>query len=253
MFPENQEPVLALECLTIEHSMVEGIFQLQAAKQLPLNSNLFNLCLKDLPELRLIWKGPKDLLSLQKLKSLVLVGCKNLETIFSPTIVGSLAELSELVVSKCEKLEQIICSDHSKQVGDTFSSSKSVSFPLLSIVHVFQCNNLKCLFSHSLASPFPQLEFITVEECSKIEQVFYFNEDDRGQVVRLVPDEDRQQLVLPKLREVKLVCLPNFTEFCRGPYKLQQNVKHYTVRHCPKYSYDWLQTKNQVLIYMHSI
>lgn len=235
--------------------MVEVIFQLQASEYLPLNSTLSHLCLKDLPGLRHIWKGPKDLLSLQKLKSLVLVECKNLETIFSPTIVGSLAELSELVVSKCEKLEQIIYSDHSEQVGNTSACSKSVSFPLLSIVHVFQCNNLKFLFSHSLASPFPELEFITVEECSKIEKVFYFNEDDRGREVGRVPDENKLQLLLPKLREVKLVCLPNFTEFCQGPYKLQQNVKHYTVRHCPKYTYSWLQTDNQVLIllYIHHI
>jgi len=114
VFPDSGEPVLALECLTSENSMVlEGIFQLQAEKQWPLNSSLSHLCLKELPELRLILKCPKDILILQKLKSLVLVGCKNLETIFSPTIFGSLAELSELVVSKCEKLENIVCSDHS--------------------------------------------------------------------------------------------------------------------------------------------
>lgn len=226
--------------------MVQGIFQLQAAKQCPLNSRLSHLHLKNLPELRHIWKGPKDLLILQKLKSLVLVGCKNLETIFSPTIVGRLAELSELVVSKCEKLKQIIYSDHSEQVGNTSACSKSVHYPLLSTVHVFQCNNLKCIFSHSLASPFPELEFITVEECSKIEQVFYFYEDDRGREVGQVLDENKQQLVLPKLREVKLVHLPNLTEFCQGPYKLQQNVKHYTVRHCPIYTYSWLQTDDQV-------
>lgn len=223
--------------------VLEGIFQLQAEKQSPLNSSLSHLCLKELPELRLIWKGPKDILTLQKLKSLVLVGCRNLETIFSPTIVGSLAELSELVVSKCEKLENIICSD---QDGNLSTFSKPVCFPLLSIVHVFQCNNLKCLFSHSLPSPFPELEFITVEECSEIEQVFFFNDDDRGQHVT---EENKQRLILPKLREVKLVCLPNFTEFCRGPYKLQQNVKHYTVRHCPKYTYAWFPTENQVLLH----
>jgi len=131
--------------------VLEGIFQLQAEKQWPFNSSLSYLCLKEFPELRLIWKGPKDILILQKLKSLVLVGCRNLETI-SPTIVGSLAELSELVVSKCEKLENIICSDHSNQDGNLSTFSKSVCFPLLSIVHVFQCNNLKCLFSHSIYS-----------------------------------------------------------------------------------------------------
>ncbi|TKY51600.1 Disease resistance protein [Spatholobus suberectus] len=246
VFPENRKPILALECLAIEHSMVEGIFQLQAAEELPFNSNLSHLCLKDLPELRLIWKGPKDLLSLQKLKSLVLVECKNLETLFSTTIVGRLTELRELVVSKCEKLEQIIYSNHAEQVVNASSAcSKSECFPLLSIVHVFQCKNLKRLFSHSLASPFPELEFITVEECSKIEHVFYFNEDNKGQEVGRVPDQDRQQLELPKLREVKLIGLPNFTEFCQGPYKLLEKPKHYTVRHCPKYTCAWLQTENQ--------
>ncbi|GAU12422.1 hypothetical protein TSUD_253730 [Trifolium subterraneum] len=93
------------------------------------------------------------------------------------------------------------------------------------------------------ASPFPELEFITVEECAEIEQVIYFNDDDRAQHVS---EENKQHLTLPKLREVKLVCLPNITEFCRGPYKLQQNVKHFTVRHCPKYTCAWLQTKNQL-------
>ncbi|XP_058742959.1 uncharacterized protein LOC131615814 [Vicia villosa] len=228
VFPDSEEPVLALEYLTFENSMVEGIFQLQAVKQGPLNSNLSHLCLKDLPKLSLIWKGPKDVLNLQKLKSLVLVGCRNLETIFSPTIVGSLAELSELVVSKCEKLKQIVCSDN------------SMRFPLLSIVHVFQCNNLNFLFSQSLPSPFRELEFITIEECYEIEQVFFCNEDDRSQHV---PEENKQNLVLPKLREVKLVRLPNITEFSKGPYKLQQNVEHYTARNCPKYTCAWLQEK----------
>ncbi|KAJ1389582.1 P-loop containing nucleoside triphosphate hydrolase [Sesbania bispinosa] len=254
LFPKNGESILALERLSIDHSMVEGIFQLQVEGQQPLNSNLSHLCLKDLPDLRLIWKGPKDLLNLHRLKSLVLVGCKNLETIFYPTIVGSLAELTELVISKCQQLEQIINSDHTDQVGNPSSRSKSVCFPLLSIVHVFQCNNLRCLFSHSLPSSFPELEFITIEECSKIEHIFYFNRhvvtsnyDDKGQGqgVGRVPDEDTQPLVLPKLREVKLVSLPNFTEFFQGPYKLQQNVKHYTVRHCPKYTSAWLHTDNQ--------
>nr|KYP53074.1 putative disease resistance protein At1g61180 family [Cajanus cajan] len=239
----------ALECLAIEHSMVEGIFQLQAAEASPLSSNLSHLYLKDLPDLRLIWKCPKDLLSLRKLKSLVLSECKNLETIFSSTIIGCLAELRELVASKCEKLEQIIYSDLAEQVGNASACSNSVCLPLLSVVHVFQCKNLKCLFSHSLASPFPELEFITVEECASIEHVFYFTEDDRGQEVGQVPDQDRQQLLLPKLRELKLICLPNFTEICQGPYKLQKNVKHYTVRHCPKYTDAWLQTENQVLIH----
>ncbi|XP_029129663.1 disease resistance protein At4g27190 [Cajanus cajan] len=245
VFPENRESVQALECLAIEHSMVEGIFQLQAAEASPLSSNLSHLYLKDLPDLRLIWKCPKDLLSLRKLKSLVLSECKNLETIFSSTIIGCLAELRELVASKCEKLEQIIYSDLAEQVGNASACSNSVCLPLLSVVHVFQCKNLKCLFSHSLASPFPELEFITVEECASIEHVFYFTEDDRGQEVGQVPDQDRQQLLLPKLRELKLICLPNFTEICQGPYKLQKNVKHYTVRHCPKYTDAWLQTENQ--------
>ncbi|KAK7391148.1 hypothetical protein VNO78_19556 [Psophocarpus tetragonolobus] len=247
VFPENREPVLALEleCLTIEHSMVEGIFKVQATEERPLNSNLSCLYLKDLPKLRLIWKcpkeGPKDLLFLQKLKRIVLVECKNLEIIFSPTVVG-LAELRELVVSNCEKLEHIIYSDHAEQDGNVSACSKSVCFPLLSMVHVFQCNNLKCLFSHTLASQFPTLKHITIEECSKIEHVFYFNEDDRDQEEGREAAQDRQQL---KLIEVKLICLPNFTKFCQQSCKLQHTVKHYTVRNCPKYTYGCLQIENQ--------
>ena len=235
--------------------MVQGIFQLQVASQWPLNSNLSHLCLKDQPELRLIWNGPENLLSLKKLKSLVLVGCNNLETIFSPTVFGSLAELSELVVSKCEKLENIISSDHAKgseQVGKAYARPTSVFFPALSIVHVFQCSNLKSIFSHSLAGPYPELEFITVEECSQIEHVFDLSreaaasKDDKVHGVGQVPDENSHPLVLPKLREVKLISLPNLTKFCRGPNKFHRKVKHYTVKHCPKFTSSWLLTKNQV-------
>ncbi|KAJ7960785.1 Disease resistance protein [Quillaja saponaria] len=220
--------VLNLEGLYVGNCRMEDIFQFQG--QLidggePLTASLYRLQLCHLPELRVIWKGPKECLSLQNLYYLEVIGCRKLKTIFSPTVVRSLPQLETVVIRDCEELETIISDGKEHQVQlNTYP--RQGCFPKLSWLIVRHCNSLKYLFPIAMARDFPQLKCLEVAEAYQIEEIFGYEAESRANCA--------EEIVLPKLETVILKSLPSITDICQG-IRLQPEVCC-MVKDCPKYA-----------------
>ncbi|KAK1271214.1 hypothetical protein QJS04_geneDACA014130 [Acorus gramineus] len=81
--------------------MEEAVFQ-----------NLEYLSLQYLLKLRSIWQGPKIGMGFTHLKTLIVGGCPELETIFSEEMIENLSCLEELRVFSCPKVKSIIMENH---------------------------------------------------------------------------------------------------------------------------------------------
>ncbi|RZB69997.1 disease resistance protein At4g27190-like [Glycine soja] len=238
MFSSELKVVLKSRYLDLSHLGVKGLFQFQMVElgingvQVPLNLDLSILDLTNLPELKFIWKGPTNFLSLQMLEIIRVYGCPKLKTIFSPAIVRSLPMLRELDILNCEELEQIFDSSDAQELKSLYTCSQQVCFPKLYEVKVQECNKLKCLFYNFVVGHFPCLTFLTIQGCSKLEKVFAFEceYDDYGQEGT---SKDGEQVLLENLKYI-LKSLPNFTEI-HYKYKLKDHATQF-IKEGPKYS-----------------
>ncbi|CAL0308402.1 unnamed protein product [Lupinus luteus] len=216
-----------LEIVTIENSYkIEGIFHVEG---LPITerrvvSRLNNLMLINLPELSYIWRGPKHFVSLQHLHKLHICGCPKLKVVFSASVLLILPLLRILVVERCEELEQII--EYDEEKGNVSSPQvPEISFSQLTLLLVTHCNNLKCLFFTSTPLEFPELEYLVVNQDANLVQVF-----DGELGVR----EGKVEAMLPKLKHVILMQLPNLSDISRGIEF--QTLTNLLVHNCPKLS-----------------
>ncbi|XWS09808.1 hypothetical protein CRYUN_Cryun39dG0021000 [Craigia yunnanensis] len=186
-----------MEYLTVGNCV--EIFQLEGGLFL---SSLEKLQLKDLQELQVIWKGPKQITTLQNLTHLEIVDCKRLRHIFSPMFAPNFLQLKDLNLQGCEELEQIIAKD---QTSLSSSKLQPLSFPNLTKIWINNCNKLKCVFPISAARGLPNLEEFKVEGASELEQVFG-HEEEANTI-------DEKYKLLPKLRRLELLQLPNLVSF----------------------------------------
>ncbi|XP_027342708.1 uncharacterized protein LOC113855315 [Abrus precatorius] len=232
-----------LVTVTIENSSkLKDVFHLE---EFPINGKQVTLCLEvlklfDLPELRYIWTTTKQFVSLQvHLHKLHICNCPKLKAIFSTSVLRMLPLLKILVVEHCEELEQIIEDDKENENVSNPQSPK-VCFSQLKFLLVTHCNNLKNLFFISISHEFPELEYLILNHDSHLMQVF---EGEAG--VR----EGRVEVLLPKLKHVVLIQLPNLINICQGIEF--QTMINLLVHNCPKFSLtsttiaeDMLQTSN---------
>ncbi|KAE9615771.1 putative winged helix-turn-helix DNA-binding domain, leucine-rich repeat domain, L [Lupinus albus] len=216
-----------LGIVTIENSYkMKGIFHLEG---LPITerqvvSRLNNLKLINLPELSYIWRGPKHFVRLQHLYKLHICGCPKLKVVFSVSVLRILPLLRILVVERCEELKQII--EYDEEKGNVSSPQvPEISFSQLTLLLVTHCNNLKCLFFTSTPLEFPELEYLVVNQDTNLVQVF---ECELG--VR----ERKVEAMLPKLKHVILMQLPNLSDISQG-IELQ-TLTNLLVHNCPKLS-----------------
>lgn len=226
----------------------EGIFQgegeLGSNSELkPLNSNLEYIKLCDLPELRFIWRGLTNFLSLEKLTRISISNCPKLKAIYSPTIVRFLPKLHSLRISNCAELVEIMSSNSmNAQLSHSYAChQKEVCFPQLCKITVEQCNKLKCLFYDFMDYHFPELQSLEIKECYQIEQVLGFKAED----------DDGKQTLFPKLTKVVLESLPMFFEISPGftlppEFHLQPWHEH-KVLDCPKYNHTYTKASTSYL------
>ncbi|KAG4963974.1 hypothetical protein JHK86_040842 [Glycine max] len=229
--------VLKFRQLGLSGLGVKGLFQFQIREHgsntelAPLNLDLINADLKNLPKLEFIWKGPSTFLSLRMLDRIDVEGCPKLKAIFSPTIVRSLPMLRILDITDCEELEQIFDSGDAQTL---YTCSQQVCFPNLEYICVLRCNKLKYLFHNFVAGHFHNLKCLTIKDCSELQKVFASEceTDDDGQegIVK-----DGEKVLLRKLLRIRLSRLPNFKEIHHG-FKLKDDVKEHIINDCPKYS-----------------
>ncbi|XP_054818576.1 uncharacterized protein LOC129318075 isoform X2 [Prosopis cineraria] len=212
-----------LTCLGVRNSKIQEVFNLEEVKiEGSLTLSLEIMWLKNLSELRHIWKAPKYMLSLHNLRRLELKACEKLRSIFHISELKSLPSLHCLEIEDCEALVHIIEEDYEESAHDQFHQ---LFFPTLKEICIRRCNSLKCLFLISTSAMFPRLRELKIEESLEMEQVIACKQHHTQKMV--VKD------VFPKLSNLTLGKLPRLVTIC-GEIDFR-SVQSYEVVDCPKY------------------
>ncbi|OMO81260.1 Disease resistance protein [Corchorus capsularis] len=211
----NNNPVVAqgkenssnMEYAVIGNYHVEEIFHLQESGNILSNLEWFQV--ENLPELRVIWRTPKQLVTLQNLEVVKVVGCNRLRYVFSPLLARNLPKLEYLEIKECEDLEQIV---DTSSPEDHHDMQYSLSFPNLDNNEIESCHKLKYVFPISMVGDLQRLREISISKASKLERVFGSGEDkDHVHQVEKVPQ-------LPQLRWLILEELPSLISFSSVDY-----------------------------------
>ncbi|KAJ6314027.1 hypothetical protein OIU78_017645 [Salix suchowensis] len=198
--------------------------------------SLETLKLNSMPDMRCIWKG----LVLSRLTSLEVSRCEKLTHVFTGSMVASLVQLQSLRISDCEELEQIIAKDNDDEKDQILSGSdlQSLCFPNLCKVYITACNKLRSIFPVAMASGLPKLNILEVRDSSELLGVF--GQDDDASPVNV-----EKQMVLPKLKFLRLYNLPSIACFSLGCDDiLFPRLWNPMVRECPKLTTKFARKSN---------
>ncbi|KAK1581075.1 hypothetical protein Q3G72_002823 [Acer saccharum] len=141
---------------------LEDVFQLEGlsyAKENPfLLSSLESLDLEGLENLRYIWKGPTQQVSLQSLTVVKVYTCSKLRYLFTLSLTRSLLQLEELNVWECDSLEHIVeIKEAEENVGG--GGGNDVMFPKLRKLLLDRLENFISFFdSENYSSTWPALQ-----------------------------------------------------------------------------------------------
>ncbi|KAK6269684.1 hypothetical protein POUND7_006789 [Theobroma cacao] len=171
--------------------------------QAPPLSNLICLELESVPELRCIWREPTHLVKLKSLKTMRIGSCSKLEYLFSPTLAQALVHLEELKIKESNSLKHLIMEAEN---GDEIVSNKERSllcWPKLKSLEIASCKSLRYVFPITLAQGLPYLESVQIIDCPQLMHVF-----------NMAKEEDKHDIMLPKLQFLRLEDLENLRSFC---------------------------------------
>ncbi|KAG8492630.1 hypothetical protein CXB51_010049 [Gossypium anomalum] len=152
-----------------------------------------------LSNLRCIWEGPTDLVSLQGLKSVSIGSYIKLPFVFSPVLAQGLLQLETLEIHVCPGLKHVI-------IDTTDSDSYTPCLPKLTTLKISSFDRLKCVFPISMAPDFPHLREIKISNCIQLKRIFSLTKEMDGNDIFL---PQLQLLVFKNLRNLSTFCLPN--------------------------------------------
>nr|KAJ0219827.1 hypothetical protein LSAT_V11C200052970 [Lactuca sativa] len=210
--------------------------------------NLTQVELKWLPCLRHIWKSNQcTVFEFPNLKRLFIKKCDMLEHVLNSSMVGSLLQLQELHISSCNHIEEVIVQDGNIVVEEkeeeydgkmneiVLPHLKSLElytlpclryiwkcnrwtlfgFPNLTTVCIAGCDSLQHVFSSSIVGSLKQLQELSISICRQMEGVIV---KDANIVVEEEEESDGKmsELILPRLKSLKLDELPCLKGFCIG-------------------------------------
>eukprot|EP00258_Populus_trichocarpa_P033498 XP_024449517.1 probable disease resistance protein At1g61300 [Populus trichocarpa] len=172
----NLKEVIVDSCKSLEE-----VFELGEAdegsseeKELPLLSSLTLLELRELPELKCIWKGPTGHVSLQSLARLELGYLDKLTFIFTPSLAQNLPKLETLEIRTCGELKHII----REEDGEREIFLESPRFPKLETLYISHCGKLEYVFPVSVSPSLLNLEEMRIFKAYNLKQIFYSGEGD---------------------------------------------------------------------------
>uniref|UniRef100_A0A7N2M911 Disease resistance protein n=1 Tax=Quercus lobata TaxID=97700 RepID=A0A7N2M911_QUELO len=186
----------------------EGFLTREGEQQDEFFPRLRKMCLVELHELTYIWKGPIQLINLNNLEDLKVIGCKKMTHLFTPALAQSLQKLKFLEIERCDELEHIIVENVEEQVSSE-NHLQPLCFPKLIRVNVKYCNKLKYLFPMTIADSLLELKILIVKENSQLLEVFT-HEGDAGV---------QKDVTLPQLQFMGLKGLPSLVNFCPKNYQ----------------------------------
>ncbi|XVF70607.1 hypothetical protein PTKIN_Ptkin11bG0176500 [Pterospermum kingtungense] len=193
-------------------------------------SNLKELKLEQLPQLKCIWKGSTHHVNLQRLKVMRIERCHKLAFLFSPSLAQTLLHLEELQIRFCTELEHIISTEPESDGHGTVSNTcfyPPVCWLKLKTLKITSCRKLEYVFPITLARGLQQLERIEISHSRQLKQVFnnMAKEEDNG-----------HDILLPHLQYLVLEYLKNMSSLCpRNYFVMSPPLKRFHVDNCPKW------------------
>ena len=190
--------VLELERMEDLEELLSGPISLDSLE------NLEVLSIKHCERLRILFKCK---LNLCNLKTIILLNCPMLVSLFQLSTSRSLVLLEELHIANCEGLVNII-EDERRELesreeidgDDNDNKSHGSMFPKLKFLIIVGCPLLEYILSFLSAQDLPVLEYVHIERCDGLKYIF------------------EQQVELGSLRKLQLNYLPNFIGIFRECY-----------------------------------
>ncbi|KEH34538.1 LRR and NB-ARC domain disease resistance protein [Medicago truncatula] len=197
---------------------LEGMDNLEELFSGPLSfdslNSLENLSIEDCKHLKILFECN---INLCNLKSLSLVRCPMLISIFQMSTACSLMLLERLEIYDCEGLEYIIDErkwqeSRSKIVDDNDNKSHGSMFQKLKVLSIKKCPRIELILPFHSPHDLPALESITIGSCNKLKYIF-------GKYVKL-----------GSLINMKLDGLPNMIDIfpeCYGVHERSSSISGY--------------------------
>ncbi|KAL4619064.1 hypothetical protein ACB092_06G054400 [Castanea dentata] len=199
---------------------------------------LRSMHLEDLQELTYIWKGPIELVNLNNLEDLKVIGCKKLTHLFTLALAQSLQKLKFLEIERCDELEHLILENAEEHVSSE-RHLQPLCFPKLERVNVGYCNKLKYLFPMTIADSLLELKILFVQENSQLMEVFT-HEGDTGV---------QKDVTLPQLVLMILKGLPSLVNFCPNNYQfILPKLWKLEVESCKNMRTNFTRTPDRIVI-----
>ena len=184
---------------------LEGLLTKEGEQQNVLLPSLKKMLLHNLLDLSCIWKGPTQLINLNNLEHLEVIGCKKLIHLFTPTPARSVQNLKFLKIERCDELEHLIVEDDEEQIISK-AHLQPLCFPKLERVKVNECNKLKFLFPITVINSLLELQGLQINGASQLMEVFAH--EDEGDIII------QRDVMLPKLEYIILERLPSLVNLC---------------------------------------
>lgn len=137
----------------------------------------------------------KNLVNLQHLTSLQIMGCEKLTVIFPKSLSRlCLPELIILKIRFCKKLRQIIEEDEEDKTLSNISPQPY--FPKLEALYIEGCHKFKTLFTGSASDDIPNLRMLMINEAFELEELVRCRQGKHDLLGRTKAELPRLQLLI---------------------------------------------------------
>ncbi|XP_054776452.1 probable disease resistance protein At4g27220 [Prosopis cineraria] len=181
--------------------------------------NLEQLHMRNLPNLEYVLKGPLPPEIFCKLHTLKLENCSQLESIFDKGEIMRMNGMGN--VSILPNLEKLFLKNIPKLKCVFKGPLHLRTFSKLQILALENCSSLDSLFSNGVIQNFAELRKLEIRSCSKIEELILTSED-----------VEKSEDVLPSLKSIELVELPNLQFICKKQMSTWPSLETLKVQEC---------------------
>ncbi|XP_022717677.1 probable disease resistance protein At4g27220 [Durio zibethinus] len=196
----------------LEVFQLDNLLNTKEENHASLLSHLTHLEQELLPNLRCIWQGPVQCVSIQSLWTVKVHSCDKLTSLFSPVHAQGLLQLETLEIHDCSGVKHII-------TETIHSDNHPLCLPKLTTLKISCCDILEYVFPISMGPDFPQLKEINITSCTLLKQVFSPGKEMDGKDIVLPQLRSLQSLEVLEVEECPMLAPFVFEEMMRAYIK----------------------------------
>ncbi|MCH79369.1 disease resistance protein, partial [Trifolium medium] len=156
---------------------------------------------------------------------------------------GQLIKNSKIDIVAFHKLLVLIPCDEIQMLKNV-TELTMLGFQNLKSIIIEKCDDLRCVFwDVSMATSLPNLYSLTVQECKKMEEIIGNNNNNSNNVYCGIEQQQKDDIIFPHLRRIKLHKLPNLKCFGHSSfpsYVELPNCTKITIYDCQEMKSFWL-------------